>query len=128
MIVFDASALLAFLHGEQGSDLVERSLLQGGVCGSANWSEVAQKTIQFGADWSVARGLLLSYPLTIEPVTPEDGEQAALLWRTGSGLSLADRLCLADQAWGDERSNPSDTLTTLDEVHPRWADHHSRAL
>ena len=112
MIVFDASALLAFLHGEQGSDLVERSLLQGGVCGSANWSEVAQKTIQFGADWSVARWLLLSYPLTIEPVTPEDGEQAALLWRTGSGLSLADRLCLAlgarlhatiltaDQAWG----------------------------
>ena len=116
MIVFDASALLAFLHGEEGTDLVERSLRQGGACGAANWSEVAQKTVQFGADWSVAGGLLLSYPLTVEPVTRDDAQLAANLWREGSGLSLADRLCLAlgarlratvltaDKAWGTQDS------------------------
>ena len=111
MTVFDASALLAFLHGENGGDEVERSVRQGGVCGAANWSELAQKIAQFGADWSVAKGLLLSYPLTVEPVTMEDAELAARLWRDGSELSLADRLCLvlgarlhagiltADKAW-----------------------------
>lgn len=31
----------------------------------------------------------------IEPVIVEDAEVAALRWRSGQGLSLADRLCLA---------------------------------
>ena len=42
MIVLDASAVLAFLAGEQGSEIVERQLA-GGVIGAANWSEVLQK-------------------------------------------------------------------------------------
>ena len=58
------------------------------------------------------QGLLLSYGLRVEPVLAEDAEAAARLWRAGSGLSLADRLCLAtaqrlgatvwtaDGAWG----------------------------
>jgi PIN domain nuclease of toxin-antitoxin system len=48
----------------------------------------------------------------VEPVTQVDAELAATLWRVGSGLSLADRVCLAtgerldavvhtaDSAWG----------------------------
>jgi PIN domain nuclease of toxin-antitoxin system len=43
----------------------------------------------------VARAVLLSYPLTIEPVGVEDAERAAELWSAGTGLSLADRMCLA---------------------------------
>lgn len=95
MNVFDASALIAYLRREEGHDVVREQLAVGGVCSAANWSEVAQKTRARGADWSIARSLLLSYGIVIEPVTSADAESAARLWRTGTGLSLADRLCLA---------------------------------
>lgn len=95
MNVFDASALLAYLKGEDGSDVVRAQLEQGGACGAANWSEVAQKVRSAGADWDLARGLLLSYDLEVEPVTVADAERAAALWVQGEGLSLGDRLCLA---------------------------------
>lgn len=95
MIVFDASALLAFLQSEPGSGAVDRLLETGGACSAVNWSETAQKLRAAGADWGAARDILLSYPLVIEPVTVADAEFAAGLWRRGSGLSLADRLCLA---------------------------------
>ena len=112
MNLFDSSALLAFLQGESGADVVEEALLAGGVCGAANWSETALTTRQRGADWSLARGLLESYGLTVEPVDADDAVRAALLWEAGSPLSLGDRLCLAqgerldatiwtaDSAWG----------------------------
>ena len=94
-VVFDSSALLAFLQGERGADAAERWLAGGGTCGSANWSEVAQKVVASGADWGVARAILRSYALTIEPVVVADAERAAADWIRGSGLSLGDRLCLA---------------------------------
>jgi len=93
--VFDASALLAYLAGEPGSDVVAEQLGATGVCGAANWSEVAQKVRAAGGDWDLARGLLLSYGLSVEPVTAGDAERAAELWVRGEGLSLGDRLCLA---------------------------------
>lgn len=113
MNLFDASALVVFLQGEPGADVVERELLDGGIVGAANWSEVTQKTLAGSADWDLARLLLLSYGLAVEPVLAVDAERAAHLWRRGSGLSLADRLCLAlrerrsatawtaDAAWGE---------------------------
>ncbi|MEO7373430.1 MAG: type II toxin-antitoxin system VapC family toxin [Terrimesophilobacter sp.] len=113
MNVFDASALLAYLRGEAGSEVVRPELERGGVCGAANWSEVAQKVRASGADWELARSLLLSFDLAIEPVLVPDAEDAAAMWQRGSGLSLADRLCLAlaerlgatawtaDAQWGD---------------------------
>jgi ribonuclease VapC len=112
MNVFDSSALLCFLQGETGADTVETELGRGGFCSAANWSEVAQKVIAMGGDWNLAMGVLLSYPLDVEPVLRQDAEEAATRWRRGSGLSLADRLCLAtasrlgatvwtaDTAWG----------------------------
>ena len=114
MTVVDASAVLAFLQDESGSDLVEQHLADGAVCGAANWSEIAQKVRAAGRDWDLVRSLLLSYSLTIEPVEASDAEQAARLWQRGSGLSLADRLCLAlgerldvdvltaDRSWGSD--------------------------
>jgi PIN domain nuclease of toxin-antitoxin system len=93
--LFDASALLAFVQDEEGADLVERELGHGGVCSAANWSEVAQKVLAHGRDWELVRALLTSYDLRVEPVSAADAEEAALLWRAGTGLSLADRLCLA---------------------------------
>lgn len=112
MNLFDSSALLCFLQGEPGADVVERELERGGSCSAVNWSETAQKIGQHHRDWSLARGLLRSYDLTVESVTVDDAERAAALWRPGSGLSLADRVCLAtahrlgaiawtaDQQWG----------------------------
>lgn len=95
MTVFDASALLAWLQGEPGAEVVEEELEAGGWCGAANWSEVAQKVIAAGRDWDLVRALLSSYPLDVEGVTAIDAEWAARRWRSGEGLSLADRLCLA---------------------------------
>ncbi len=114
MNLFDASALLCFLKNETGSDVVERELLSGGACSAVNWSETAQKLLAHGRDWTLARGLLRSYGLVVEPVSAEDAELAAHLWRQGIGLSLAARIAIAtahrltatvwtaDQAWGTD--------------------------
>lgn len=115
MNLFDSSALLVFLLNENGADLVEEQLEAGpSACCAANWSETAQKIMARGIDWTPSRGLLLDYDLRIEPVLVVDAEQAARSWRVGSGLSLADRLCLAsaerldaviwtaDSAWGPD--------------------------
>ena len=112
MNVFDSSALLSFLQGEEGAGHAEEALKAGGVCGAANWSEVAQKVQAHGRNWDLARSLLASYGLRIEAVTVADAEWAARRWVRGKGLSLTDRLCMAlgdrldaeiwtaDQAWG----------------------------
>lgn len=114
MTVVDASALLAFVQGEPGADVVEQALEADAVCSSVNWSEVAQKVLAAGRDWDLVRSLLVSYDLTIEPVGVDDAEWAARRWRPGEGLSIADRLCLAlaervdaevltaDGAWGSD--------------------------
>lgn len=111
-VVLDASAILAFVQGEVGADVVENALLESARCGAANWSEVAQKVLAAGRDWDLVRALLESYGLQVEPVGVDDAERAASRWRRGEGLSLADRLCLAladrvhepvltaDGAWG----------------------------
>ena len=65
MTIFDASALLAFLSGETGDDVMEKALLAGDLCSAGNWSEVAQR------------------------VRAAEGEC------TLAGLPLADRLCQA---------------------------------
>lgn len=95
MTVLDASAVLTYLQGEPGAEAVERHLEKGAVCGAVNWSEVAQKIRAAGRDWDLARALLLSYSLEVAPVTEDDAEWAAARWRSGEGLSIADRLCMA---------------------------------
>jgi ribonuclease VapC len=112
MNVFDASALLVFLQGEQGAAQVEEALRHAGACGAANWSEIAQKIRAHGRNWDLSRSLLVSYGVQVEAVTVADAEWAARRWTKGEGLSLADRLCMAlgdrldadvwtaHQAWG----------------------------
>jgi len=92
--VVDASAVLAWLQDEPGSDAAERYLMDG-VIGAANWSEVLQKSRQHGAPTGLVARLLTSFGLDVAEVTAEDAERAATLWQAGSVLSLADRLCLA---------------------------------
>ncbi|MGH9089101.1 MAG: PIN domain-containing protein [Acidimicrobiales bacterium] len=99
--VFDASALLSYLQGEDGSITVEAALEAGRACGAANCSEAAQKVRAHGRDWALARSLLLSYGLVIEPVTVDDAERAAETWRPGQDLSLA-----TGAAWHSETACP----------------------
>jgi len=113
MVVLDASALLAYLRQETGHEAVRQALEAGAICSAANWSETMQKILQRGDDWVAMRQLLMSYQLSIEPVTMSDAEQAAAIWLTNQSLSLGDRLCLslahrlgavaltADAAWGE---------------------------
>jgi PIN domain nuclease of toxin-antitoxin system len=92
--VLDASAVLAWLQDEPGADAAEAHLTEG-MIGAANWSEVLQKARQHGAPAELVGRLLSSFGLAVADVTAHDGTEAASLWREGSPLSLADRLCLA---------------------------------
>jgi PIN domain nuclease of toxin-antitoxin system len=112
--VFDSSALLALLRGETGGKVVDDYLGESGWCSAANWAEIAQKLPQLGVSWAAAREALLTYDLRVEPVTMADAEAAAALWAEGSGLSLADRLCLA---LGDRLKVP---IVTCDKA---WSKH-----
>ncbi len=54
----DASALLAFLHGEPGADAVE-AVLRGAAISAVNWSEVLQRLYWRKVD---AAGMLEDLP------------------------------------------------------------------
>jgi len=94
--VLDASALLAFLHGERGGDLVEKEL-EHSVISSVNWSEALYKSLSCGVKVDGLREDLEALGLSIEPFTAEDAERAAELWphTRPLGLSLGDQACLA---------------------------------
>jgi ribonuclease VapC len=116
--VVDASVILAWLQDEPGTDEAEPLLMEG-VVGAANWSEVLQKSRQHGAPSEIVGRLVMSFGLTVHEVTRVDAEAAADLWRPGTALSLADRLCLAlgirmklpvataDEAWADVADGPA---------------------
>lgn len=54
-----------------------------------------QKSLAHGVDIAGLREDLEALGLVIMPFHAADAEQAAHLWSPGSGLSLADRACLA---------------------------------
>lgn len=130
MNVFDASALLAFLQGEDGAAAVEAGLSADGACGTANWSEVAQKIRAHGRDWDLARALLASYDLRLEPVSVADAELAAATWTSrlrpvagGPAVSrarAAPRCHRVDSRYwlGKQRDRSADPLTTGVTVDP----------
>ena len=112
--VVDASALLAFLLGETGADVVEAAVETSAVS-TVNWSEVCQRALARGVDTRGLRTDVEALGIAIEPFTAEDAERAADLWAStrSAGLSLGDRACLAlalrldvmavtaDRAWLD---------------------------
>jgi PIN domain nuclease of toxin-antitoxin system len=112
MVVLDASALLAYLNGERGSELVHEHLAESAIS-AANWSEVLTK-IDSTLARSWADALLMAVGVVIEPVTKTDAITAADMYARNKSLSLGDRLCLAlgerldarvltaDRAWGNE--------------------------
>ncbi|MBF0627160.1 MAG: type II toxin-antitoxin system VapC family toxin [Magnetococcales bacterium] len=95
-VVLDASALLAYLHGEPGAEEVD-SQLDGALISSVNWSEVLQKSMVYGVDIVGLQEELTELGLQVVPFDHEDASRTAWLWHItkSRGLSFADRVCLA---------------------------------
>jgi ribonuclease VapC len=110
--VLDASAVIALLWEESGSDAVE-GLLGAAVVSAVNWSEVLQRYNALGLDTAARRDSVEALGIFIEDFSGDDAETAASMRAStrSAGLSLADRACLslarrlglpahtADRAW-----------------------------
>jgi PIN domain nuclease of toxin-antitoxin system len=100
--VLDASAFLAYIHGEEGKERVSEALGRGAAMSTVNWTEVLSKLSSKGVNIGefsaqLTKNGLLGEGLVLTPFTEEDANWAAELFlRTRSnGLSLGDRACLA---------------------------------
>lgn len=113
-VVLDASAMLAVILDEPGTDNV-RPHLDGAIIGTVNLAEVVAKLVDRGAAFAEAEALIAD--LTVAPVVFDvDQAWSSGLLRAASrkrGLSLGDRACLAlakargapaltaDRAWAE---------------------------
>ncbi|MDN5916049.1 MAG: type II toxin-antitoxin system VapC family toxin [Pseudonocardia sp.] len=95
-VVLDASAVLAWLQGEPGADVVQNHL-DDAVIGAVNFAEVHQKLAQHGVDADRTTRLLRTLGVRVEPFDADDAITASRLWplTRSAGLSLGDRCCLA---------------------------------
>ena len=112
MIALDASALLAYLYGEPGSQVVAASL-EHSCMSTVNLCEVLSRFTRDGHDGLLVLTRLLSSPIEFVGFGEADAAETAALLPTTRihGLSLGDRACLAlasvrgvpvltaDQAW-----------------------------
>ncbi len=100
--VIDASALLAYLKDEPGSEAVELALVRGAVMSAANLAEVLSKLVEIGEDPKHAmdefrRRGFIGQTLEILSLGDDDAYAIAALRKKSQslGLSLGDRACLA---------------------------------
>jgi len=97
LLVFDSSAVLAWLQGETGKEVVQ-PLLQRSTINTVNWAEVIQRGVQLPhATPSEMRAMLEAEGLTITDFSIDEAVIAGQLMATtrNAGLSLGDRACLA---------------------------------
>ncbi len=96
--VLDASAILAFLQGEPGEEML-RLALQSNRCvvTAANQSEVIAKILDSGVEAEAITTMMGQLAYTVIDITAEDGEFSG--WMRNQtrtiGMSVGDRLCLA---------------------------------
>lgn len=95
-VVLDASALLALLFAEPGTDVVVDAVADGAVISAVNLGEVATVLLRNGRDPRVVLPPVQTQVKTV-PFTEGDVLAVADLYPlvSGSGLSLGDRACLA---------------------------------
>ena len=101
-MVLDASALLAYLQGEAGSDVVAQAIAGGASLSTVNLAEVLSRAAGQGVDpvklaAQLAERGLLDGAITVEQFTALDAIEVARLrpLTRDAGLSLGDRACLA---------------------------------
>jgi ribonuclease VapC len=96
-VVFDASAMLALIQGEQGADKLTDEILNRAVASAVNLAEVQSKLVKASNDPDRAWSAALSAISNVEPYTSEQARIAGSLIATTEkyGLSLGDRSCLA---------------------------------
>jgi PIN domain nuclease of toxin-antitoxin system len=96
--VLDASALLAYLLGEKGSDPVGHCIENTeALISSVNLAEVLSKLAERGMSAQDQRGLVATLPLSVVAFDTECACLCAALrpHTSALGLSLGDRCCLA---------------------------------
>ena len=95
--VLDASAIIAFLQGEPGEEVVKQALQSDHcVVSAANQAEIIAKALDRGIDAPTIQAILAELNYTVINITAQDGTAAGLLrsQTRAQGLSLGDRLCL----------------------------------
>ncbi len=100
--VLDASALLAYLQDEPGSDVVADAIAAGAAISAVNLAEVLSAVTAHGVDpvrllrRLTERGLIEG-AVEVEPLTTVDAAEVARLrpLTRDAGLSLGDRACIA---------------------------------
>ncbi len=111
-VVFDASAILAYLHDEAGSDVAAR-YLDAAIVSAVNIAEVATRLNEQGLSDGQVRQVVAALDVAIVPFDGDLAYRCAQLRASTRrrGLSLGDRACLAlaqrqgapvltaDQAW-----------------------------
>lgn len=98
MMLLDTSAVLGYLNGEPGKEMIESALLSGQACISAvNQAEVVSKLLDWGLSFDEAASVLTKLALVLEPFSAEEALDTARLrpLTRQHGLSLGDRACLA---------------------------------
>ena len=97
LVVLDASAILALLQCEPGSEKLTDEILDRSVVSTVNLAEVHGKLVANGIASDEAWGLAASVARENEMFTGQQAKLAGDLARQTSktGLSLGDRACLA---------------------------------
>ena len=95
-VVLDSSALLAFIQGEPGGEVVAR-VVGDALMSSVNHAEVVTKLVERTGSLDIARVALGIANVDVVDFDRSQAEQAGLLVKQtrSRGLSLGDRACLA---------------------------------
>lgn len=95
-VVFDASAVIALLRGEPGSETIG-TYAGDALISAVNLQEVVKALLVRGVPINAARQMLDALHLDVRPHTDEDAYAAAALHEAtkAHGSGLGDRTCMA---------------------------------